>query len=161
MGCYYVAFMFACIQPLLISWCNLNASGTTKRVTTTAIMFGALTIGNVVGPQVYLAWEAPVYHTGLYVDIACWCMEFILVCSMGQYLRILNKRQEAKRVAMGLPANIKDTSIMTTTEAEAYRVELAEIMRAQGISQTVLDDALALAFEDLTDRKNPMFQYVV
>jgi hypothetical protein len=88
-------------------------------------------------------------------------MEFILVCSMGQYLRILNKRQEAKRVAMGLPANIKDTSIMTTTEAEAYRIELAEIMRAQGISQSVLDDALALAFEDLTDRKNPMFQYVV
>lgn len=161
MGCYYVAFMFACIQPLLISWCNLNASGTTKRVTTTAIMFGALTIGNVVGPQVYLDREKPTYFTGLYVDIACWCVEFILICVMGQYLRILNKRQEQKRREMGLPENIKDTSIMTTSEAEAYRIELQQTMIAQGIDQRVLEDALALAFEDLTDKKNPMFQYVV
>lgn len=161
MGCYYVAFMFACIQPLLISWCNLNAAGTTKRVTTTAIMFGALTWGNTIGPQVYLAAEAPYYHTGLYVDIACWCIELILIVSMGQYLRILNKRQEKKRVEMGLPANIKDTSIMTTTEAEAYRIELAQTMQAQGISHEVLENALAMAFEDLTDRRNPMFQYVV
>jgi len=47
MGCYYTAFVFSCIQPLLISWCNLNAAGTTKRVLTSATMFGALTIGNV------------------------------------------------------------------------------------------------------------------
>lgn len=124
-------------------------------------MFGALTVGNTVGPQVYLAWEAPVYKTGLYVDIGCWCVLWILVVSMGFYLKFLNHRQERRRVEMGLPANIKDTSIMTTEDAEAYRVELQESMRAQGIDPQVLENALALAFEDLTDRKNPMFQYVV
>ena len=32
-------------------------------------MFGALTIGNIVGPQVYLTREAPVYKTGIFVDM--------------------------------------------------------------------------------------------
>lgn len=35
---YYVAQMFTGLQPLLFSWANLNAAGTTKRVVTTATM---------------------------------------------------------------------------------------------------------------------------
>jgi len=151
MGCYYVAFMFACIQPLLISWCNLNAAGTTKRVVTTATMFGALTVGNVVGPQVYLANEKPYYYTGLYVDIGCWCVLEVLIVSMGFYLAYLNRQQEAKRVAMGLPANIKDMSIMTNEEAEAYKIELAEMMRRAGMD---ISKATEGSFDDLTDVSN-------
>jgi hypothetical protein len=36
-----------CIEPLLFAWANLNAAGTTKRVVTTAAMFGGSCIGNV------------------------------------------------------------------------------------------------------------------
>ena len=111
-------------------------------------MFGALTIGNVVGPQVYLAAEKPYYYTGLYVDIGCWCVLEILVVSMGFYLSYLNRQQEAKRVAMGLPANIKDMSIMTNEEAEAYKVELAEMMRRAGMD---ISKATEGSFDDLTD----------
>ncbi|KAK8846532.1 hypothetical protein IAR55_005618 [Kwoniella newhampshirensis] len=158
MGCYYVAYVFSAIQPLLISWCNLNAAGTTKRVVTTATMFGALTIGNVVGPQVYLTREAPYYHTGLYVDIACWSMEFILVVSMGFYLKYLNRRQEARRVALGMPANLKDISIMSTAEADAYKLELAEMMRQKGTNMDSLNEN---AYDDMTDFENPSFMYVL
>jgi len=158
MASYYTAYLFSAIQPLLISWCNLNAGGTTKRVVTSATMFGALTVGNIIGPQVYLTREAPVYHTGLYVDIACWCVEFILVITMGFHLRRLNRKQEARRVSLGLPANIKDTSIMSTAEADAYKVELMEQMRAQGIT---LDQYNEHSFDDMTDFQNPHFQYVL
>ncbi|KAI9631709.1 major facilitator superfamily domain-containing protein [Dioszegia hungarica] len=158
MGCYYVAFVFSCIQPLLISWCNLNAAGTTKRVVTTATMFAALTIGNTVGPQVYLASEAPQYPTGLYVDIGCWCVLELLIIWMGFYLARLNRSQEAKRVALGLPADIKDMSIMSTAEADAYKVELAEMMRRAGMDYGKATEG---SFDDLTDRQNPHFQYVV
>lgn len=175
MACYYVAYLFSAIQPLLISWCNLNAGGTTKRVVTTATMFGALTVGNIVGPQVYLSQEAPVYLTGLYVDIGCWCVEFVLVVAMGFHLRRLNRKQEARRVALGMPANIKDISIMGTAEAEAYKIELAEMMRASGFDMAKLN---ANSFDDLTgeswcssarsltdcsttDFENPSFIYVV
>jgi hypothetical protein len=150
MACYYVAYIFSAIQPLLFSWCNLNAAGTTKRVVTTATMFGALTIGNVVGPQVYLKREAPVYRTGLIVDVCCWAVEFALVVSMGFYLRMLNRRQEAKRVALGMPANLKDISIMPQEEAEKYRVELEQSMAASGHDARFLNES---AFDDLTDFK--------
>jgi hypothetical protein len=150
MACYYVAYIFSAIQPLLVSWCNLNAAGTTKRVVTTATMFGALTIGNVVGPQVYLKREAPVYRTGLIVDVCCWAVEFALVVSMGFYLRMLNRRQEAKRVALGMPANLKDISIMPQEEAEKYRVELEQSMAASGHDARFLNES---AFDDLTDFK--------
>ena len=145
-------------EPLLISWCNLNAAGTTKRVVTTATMFGALTVGNIVGPQVYLKREAPVYLTGLYVDIACWSIEFLLVVLMGFYLGRLNKRQEAKRIAMGMPANIKDISIMSTAEADAYKLELAQQMRNSGFDMSHFNEN---AFDDLTDFQNPSFMYVL
>lgn len=158
MASYYVAYLFAVIQPLLVSWCNLNASGTTKRVVTTATMFGALTVGNVVGPQVYLKREDPYYHTGLYVDIACWCILLILIVSMGFYLKFLNKRQERRRVEMGLPAGLKDISIMSHDEAEVYKHELDAQLRAAGFDPDMLNDK---AFEDLTDFQNPWFQYVL
>lgn len=102
----------------------------------------------IVGPQVYLAKEAPVYLTGLYVDIGCWSVLFCLVVFMGQYLRVLNKRQEAKRVALGMPANLKDISIMSTAEAEAYKAELDAQMRAAGVDLSHFNE---LAFDDLTD----------
>ncbi|WVQ83847.1 hypothetical protein IAT38_005991 [Cryptococcus sp. DSM 104549] len=158
MASYYVAYVFSAIQPLLVSWCNLNSAGTTKRVLTTATMFGALTVGNIVGPQVYLTKEAPYYHTGLYVDIACWCIELILIITMSFYLRYLNRKQEARRVALGMPANLKDISIMSMEEAEAYKIELAEMMRAQGLRMESLNDN---AFDDMTDFENPSFMYVL
>lgn len=148
MACYYVAFLFSAIQPLLISWCNLNAAGTTKRVLTSATMFGALTVGNIIGPQVYLANEKPYYHTGLYVDIGCWCVLLLLIIFMGQYLKVLNKRQEARRVALGLPANIKDISLMSVEEADKYKIELEEMMRASGVDRAHFNEQ---AFDDLTD----------
>ncbi|WVQ76603.1 hypothetical protein IAR50_006275 [Cryptococcus sp. DSM 104548] len=164
MASYYVAYLFSAIQPLLVSWCNLNCAGTTKRVLTTSTMFGALTIGNIVGPQVYLTREAPHYHTGLYVDIACWCLLLLLVIAMGIYLRILNRRQEARRVALGMPADLKDVSIMSMDEAERYREELKEMMRARGgevgmgVGKGELNEN---AFDDMTDFENPSFMYVL
>lgn len=111
-------------------------------------MFAALTIGNTVGPQVYLASEAPQYPTGLYVDIGCWCVLELLIIWMGFYLARLNRSQEAKRVALGLPADIKDMSIMSTAEADAYKVELAEMMRRAGMDYGKATEG---SFDDLTD----------
>ncbi|ODO02939.1 hypothetical protein I350_05781 [Cryptococcus amylolentus CBS 6273] len=161
MASYYVAYLFSAIQPLLVSWSNLNCAGTTKRVLTTATMFGALTIGNIVGPQVYLAREAPLYHSGLYVDIGCWCTLLLLVIAMSFHLRQLNRLQEARRVSLGLPANLKDVSIMNTEEAERYREELTEMMRMRRLegAEGELNDH---AFDDMTDlSENPSFMYVL
>lgn len=86
--------------------------------------------------------------TGLYVDLACWSLLCLLVLSMGAYLKYLNKRQEARRVSLGLPANLKDISIMSTDDATAYRKVLSERLKAEGFDETKLNEN---AFDDMTD----------
>lgn len=71
---------------------------------------------------------------------------------MGAYLKVLNRRQEAKRVALGIPANLKDISIMSTAEATAYKIELAQIMQRGGYNMDKLNEN---SFDDMTD-----FQWV-
>ncbi|WVQ69752.1 uncharacterized protein L199_007972 [Kwoniella botswanensis] len=155
---YYVAYPLAGIQPLLYSWANLNQAGTTKRVVVFATMFVFQCAGNVIGPQVYLEKEAPIYSTGLYVDIGCWVVLVLLVIGMRVYLGALNKKQAARRAAMGLPENLQDMSIMTNEEAAAYKVELTEHMKANGLDEAKLYEN---AFEDMTDYENPAFIYVL
>ncbi|WVQ65513.1 uncharacterized protein L199_003689 [Kwoniella botswanensis] len=158
LACYYVAQTLAGIQPLLYSWANLNQAGSTKRVVVFATMFVAQCTGNIVGPQVYLTREAPYYHTGLYVNIGCWSVLFCLIVFMRFYLSYLNKKQVERRVALGLPADLKDMSIMSYNELEQYKAELAAQMTAAGLDATKLYEN---AFDDMTDYENPYFIYVV
>lgn len=105
-------------------------------------------MGQIVGPQVYLVKEAPVYRTGLIVDMACWACLFCLALFMGYWLRHLNNKQRDKRIALGLPGDIKDMSIMTLDEAQAYKAELTEMLRVSGFDETRLYEN---AFDDMTD----------
>ncbi|KAI5449361.1 hypothetical protein NCC49_004766 [Naganishia albida] len=158
LGCYYVALILGVLQPLMYSWANLNAAGHTKKVVTMAVAFVFQCVGNIVGPQVYLAREAPKYHTGLYVDIACWCLLFLLAIGMGAHLKALNRKQEKRRIALGRPGEIKDTSIMSLEEGRAYKEELKQALLAEGKD---VADLNADSFDDLTDRENPDFFYVI
>jgi hypothetical protein len=114
--------------------------------------------GNIIGPQVYLAREAPVYHTGLYVDIACWSCLALLAITQGFYLTYLNRRQESRRRSLGLPEKLEDVSLMRPDEAEAYRQRLTASLADQGLTEASL---YADSFEDMTDFQNPMFMYVI
>ncbi len=114
---------------------------------------GAQCVGNIVGPQVYLSQESPQYFTGIYTDLGCWICLFFLICLQGWNLRRLNKKQIAKREALGLPADIQDMSIMSTAEAAAYRIELSVIMRNAGFDEEKFNEN---SFGDLTDTANPV-----
>lgn len=164
LACYYVAYFFQALFPLIISWANLNAAGSTKRVITTATMFTFQCAGNVIGPQVYLserrywafrgdadgfaATEAPYYWTGLYTDLACWSALFCTVVFTYFYLIYLNRKKEKQRASFGLPSKLEDMSIMTLEEAAKYKADLTEKLRAQGFDQAKLYEN---AFDDLTD----------
>lgn len=153
LACYYVAYFFQALFPLSTSWANLNAGGSTKRVVTTATMFTAQCVGNIIGPQVYLTQEKPFYHTGLYVDLGCWSAFFCTVIFTYFYLQRLNKRKEQQRVHLGLPAQLKDMSIMSIDEASAYRTDLANRLLTAGFDPNKLYEN---AFDDMTD-----FEYVL
>ncbi|WRT66775.1 uncharacterized protein IL334_003738 [Kwoniella shivajii] len=74
------------------------------------------------------------------------------------YLSFLNKKQEARRVALGLPADIQDMSIMNQADAAAYKEQLASQMAAAGLDAAKLYEN---AFDDMTDFENPYFMYVI
>jgi hypothetical protein len=148
LACYYVAYFFQALFPLIISWANLNAAGSTKRVITTATMFTFQCAGNIIGPQVYLTREAPFYWTGLYTDLACWSALFCTVVFTYFYLLYLNRKKEKQRASFGLPSKLEDMSIMTLEEAAKYKADLTEKLRAQGFDQAKLYEN---AFDDLTD----------
>jgi hypothetical protein len=76
---------------------------------------------------------------------------------MGFHLKALNRRQEARRVALGRPAKVKDTSVMSLEEARAYKEELKLALLAEGKD---VNDLNQDSFDDLTDRENPDFFYV-
>jgi uncharacterized protein YqjF (DUF2071 family) len=67
---------------------------------------------------------------------------------MGLYLRYLNRKQERRRVSLGLPAKLEDMSIMSTDDAAAYRSSLARRLREQGFDEIKLFEG---AFDDMTD----------
>lgn len=76
---------------------------------------------------------------------------------MGFHLKALNKKQEQRRIALGRPGEIKDTSIMSLEEGRAYKEELRQALLAEGKD---VADLNADSFDDLTDRENPDFFYV-
>jgi len=53
---------------------SLTLAGQSKKVTTLTLMFAAFAIGNIIGPQVFQAKDAPLYHTAFAVHIALYGM---------------------------------------------------------------------------------------
>jgi len=67
---------------------------------------------------------------------------------MSIYLKYLNRKKVQLRISLGLPADIKDMSIMSTEEADRYRIALTERLRMEGFDEAKLYEN---AFDDMTD----------
>ncbi|KAF1932517.1 allantoate permease [Didymella exigua CBS 183.55] len=70
-----------------------NVGGYTKRTTSTAFVFLAYCVGNIIGPQAFIAKEAPKYETGVKTILAC----AIVQCVLALCLRALLARRNAQR----------------------------------------------------------------
>lgn len=91
-----------------------NVGGYTKRVTSTALVFMAYGMGNIIGPHAFIASEAPVYETGCKVGIACLATQIVLAF----VLRALLIRRNKKRDAQGLPPPATDDVMEDLTDFE-------------------------------------------
>lgn len=70
--------VFAANIPLSLSLITSNVGGMTKKSTVSAMLFIAYCVGNIVGPQFYLASEEPTYE----------------VCPSPVFLFLVKKRKE-------------------------------------------------------------------
>lgn len=128
---YYIVLSFWSAQTLSMSLLSRNIAGQTKKSTVVAMNFISWAAGNAIGPQVFLAWDAPRYRIAFSVHLACYALVVIAIAILRWHL----------------------------TRENARRDRLAEEMgrEAEGV---VRDERLVHSFEDLTDRENGAFRYV-
>ncbi|KAL2075213.1 hypothetical protein VTL71DRAFT_155 [Oculimacula yallundae] len=140
---YLIAFIFGG-NPLLVTWLVGNTAGTTKKTVLMVVYNIGVSAGNIIGPLLFTAGDAPNYRPGLRAVMGLFIALIGVVFAQWLLLFSLNKSQEKKRVANEKPAKIIDRSMMAryTTEDDAET----------GIGEEGL--------QDLTDRKNDEFVYI-
>ncbi|KAK1149736.1 hypothetical protein N8T08_005290 [Aspergillus melleus] len=117
--------VFAVNIPLSLSIISSNVAGFTKRSTTSALLFVAYCVGNIVGPQFFLESEEPHYPTGMKAAISGLALgTFFLICLLAYYI-FENRRRDA---VYGLSTELSETeelaqglSNKTDTEIECFR----------------------------------------
>lgn len=139
-GYYFCAFLFAG-NPLIVSWMISNIAGSTKKSVIMALFNAGASAGNIVGPLLFDTDQAPEYYPGLRSTMGITAALIAAIGLQTLNLWVLNKLQRKKRIANGKPADLKDTSMNHTYQAED-----------EGLGED--------AFLDLTDRNNDEFIYV-
>jgi hypothetical protein len=141
-GYYLLAFLFGS-NPLIVSWIVGNTAGTTKKSIIMSLYNAGSSAGNIIGPLLFNAKDAPGYHPGLKAVLGIFVALAAVILIQLANLMLLNKLKSRDRVAHGKKAVIHDASMddhYTTAEpAEGATGEHAF---------------------DLTDRKNDEFVYL-
>lgn len=151
---YYIISFYPGISPLIYSWSGQNTAGDTKRKVTTAMLFIGQSAGNIVGPLLFRPSERPYYRRGLTANLALFVALAVLISFGIVWIKILNKKQAAKRKAMGKAEHITDLSMADKKALENQE----ELMVAEGEAEA--EASGDKAFEDVTDLKNEDFIYV-
>ncbi|KAK2001946.1 MFS general substrate transporter [Colletotrichum falcatum] len=142
---YMLAFLFGG-NPLIVSWMISNIAGTTKKSVIMSLYNAGSSAGNIIGPLLFSARDAPEYKPGLTKVMGITCALLAIIGLQVVNLFFCNKAQERKRVANGKPRKIKDLSMehtYTSAQNDESGVQLGEN-----------------AFLDMTDRQNDEFVYV-
>ncbi|KAK3354033.1 putative MFS transporter [Lasiosphaeria hispida] len=133
---YLLAFIFGG-NTLIVAWILANTAGQTKKAVMLGLYNAAASAGNIVGPLLFDARDAPRYLPGLRATLGVFCgMVVVVGCQVGN-LHWLNWAQARRRVRGGKTAEIRDVSM----EDEWVDGGVGEL-------------------EDVTDRGNDEFVYV-
>lgn len=147
---YYLISFYPGISPLIYSWSGQNTGGDTKRKVTTGVLFVGASAGNIIGPHLFTQAEAPKYRRGLRSNLALFIAIIVIVLLAASYIKILNKKHAARRVALGKSAEVVDLSM-----------ETGDKVREAGGAINAEDGGLGeKAFDDETDLNNEDFIYL-
>ncbi|UKZ68734.1 uncharacterized protein TrAtP1_009756 [Trichoderma atroviride] len=162
-GYYLLAFLFGG-NPLIVTWIVGNTAGTTKKSAIMSVYNAASAAGNIVGPLLFNANDAPAYKPGLRACLAIFVALVAVVAIQWANLIVLNKLQSKKRVRNGKKAVVVDHSMDATYRAMDDSNDEEVVVadgNAAGNTEHVGDARLGeQAFLDLTDRENDEFVYI-
>lgn len=163
-GYYLLAFLFGG-NPLIVTWIVGNTAGTTKKSAIMSVYNAASAAGNIIGPLLFNANDAPAYMPGLRACLAIFVALVAVVAIQWANLVLLNKLQEKKRVRNGKKAKVVDNSMDSKYRGIEERNTDEELVISQvnaaGSVEYAGDARLGeQAFLDLTDRENDEFVYI-
>lgn len=110
-GYYLLAFLFGG-NPLIVSWIVSNTAGSTKKSVIMAFFNGASAVGNIVGPLLFKAEDAPRHYLpGVRAVMIIFVIEICLIAALVVVLYFFNKQRRNQRIKNGKPEFIHDTSM--------------------------------------------------
>ncbi|RFU35715.1 hypothetical protein B7463_g551, partial [Scytalidium lignicola] len=103
LAAYYIIQTHTVNNVMTYSIFSGNTSGFTKKVTGSAMMFISTSVGLIVGPQLFIASEAPNYHTAFNAAISCFSILVVLPFVIMAYATRVN-RQKIKALSDAPPS---------------------------------------------------------
>ncbi|KAJ5578610.1 uncharacterized protein N7459_007574 [Penicillium hispanicum] len=98
---YCLIIAFSASFPLTMTMISNNTAGFTKKSTVTAVVFVAYCAGNIVGPQIMFAREAPSYPSGFAGMLVCFACSAVIALLLRFYCIWENSKRDAAAVAVG------------------------------------------------------------
>ncbi|PMD46859.1 MFS general substrate transporter [Hyaloscypha variabilis F] len=91
---YYITLSFWSAQTLSLSMISRNIAGQTKKATVVATNFVAWAVGNAIGPQVFLKWNAPRYLIAFTVHLVCYSLLVLVILFLRWHLLRQNRKKD-------------------------------------------------------------------
>ncbi|KAL3444540.1 major facilitator superfamily domain-containing protein [Aspergillus insuetus] len=117
----YLTIALSVNTPLLLSLVSSNIAGFTKRSTVSGVMFVAYAAGNIIGPQFFLAHEAPEYPTGLQAVMSSLSLGTFFNILLLVYYLVENARRDRATAGVRAEAQVDQLSNLTDREMPSFR----------------------------------------
>lgn len=91
---YYVVLTFWAAQTISMSMISRNVAGATKKTVVVAANFCAWCAGNSIGPQVFLAFDAPRYFIAFATHMGCYALLVLVIIFLRWHLKRQNKKKD-------------------------------------------------------------------
>lgn len=123
MGGIWLFPAYAAGFPLSLSIISSDIAGYTKKTTVLAILFIGYCAGNIIGPQLFIATQAPRYQSAFEGIMICMILAAVSITALRQYMAWENKRRD------------KEQGVCIDPEVETTDSAQSRLVRA-GIDET-------------------------
>ncbi|PNP78583.1 hypothetical protein FNYG_08062 [Fusarium nygamai] len=113
----WIFVAFAAGFPISLSMVASNVAGFTKKSVASAMMFMAYTTGNIIGPFLFFAREAPEYSSGFLATTICFGISTVTMIVLRFVLIAENKRRDRlQQTSAGLQDDTEHLEISDITD---------------------------------------------
>ncbi|EPE06879.1 allantoate permease [Ophiostoma piceae UAMH 11346] len=118
LGAYYGFYSYWAPYVLSTSLNIANVSGHTKKITANAMFFIGYCVGNIIGPQVFRAKDAPDYKHGYMGILASLVVASVCIVIYGLLCRLDNMKRDKKEAAAVEASGPVDNAFSDKTDKE-------------------------------------------